>query len=50
VFLAHYTGSGIDAVLDLDIEDYFVYMDAAVELYKTDIKTPKRAIVVGFEK
>jgi hypothetical protein len=50
VFLAHFTGGGINDVLDLDIDDYFAYMDEAVELYKTEMKAPKRAVVAGFEK
>ena len=34
VFLAHFTGGGIDGVLDLIVEDYFSYLDAAVEIYE----------------
>ncbi|MDR3133268.1 MAG: hypothetical protein LBU42_04510 [Prevotellaceae bacterium] len=50
VFLAHFTGGGIDAVLDMDIEEFFAYMEAAAELYKTEMKAPRRAVVAGFEK
>jgi hypothetical protein len=50
VFLAHFTGGGINDVLDLDMEDYFQYLEAALELYKTEMKAPKRVAVAGFEK
>jgi hypothetical protein len=50
VFLAHFTGGGINGVLDLELEDYFQYFEAAVELYKTEMKAPKRVAVAGFEK
>ena len=40
VFLAHFTGGGIDGVLDLIVEDYFSYLDAAVEIYEKEITTP----------
>ena len=50
VFLAHFTGGGISAVLDLDVDDYFAYLEAAAELYKTEMKAPRRSVVVGFEK
>jgi hypothetical protein len=50
VFLAHFTGGGINAVLDMDTDDYFAYLEEAVELYKTEMKAPKRVAVAGFEK
>ena len=30
VFLAHFTGGGIDGVLDLMLDDYFSYLEAVV--------------------
>jgi hypothetical protein len=50
VFLAHFTGGGINGVLDLDTDEYFAYLDAAVELYKTEKRAPERVVVAGFEK
>lgn len=50
VFLAHFTGGGIDGVLDLIVEDYFAYLDAAVEIYEKEITTPRRVVLSGIEK
>lgn len=50
VFLAHFTGGGIDGVLDLIVEDYFSYLDAAVEIYEKEITTPRRVVLSGIEK
>ena len=51
VFLAHFTGGGIDGVLDLIVEDYFSYLDAAVEIYeKGDHNTPAGVVLSGIEK
>jgi hypothetical protein len=50
VFLAHFTGGGISDILDLEITDFFTYLKEAVELYKTEMKAPRRAVVAGFEK
>jgi len=50
VFLAHYIGGGIDAVLDLDSNDFFQYLDAAWEFYKIEVERPVRAILAGVEK
>lgn len=40
VFLAHFTGGGIDGVLDLIVEDYFAYLDRAVEIYEKRSQHP----------
>ena len=50
VFLAHFTGGGIDGVLDLIVEDYFAYLDRAVEIYEKEITTPRRVVLSGIEK
>jgi hypothetical protein len=50
VFLAHFTGGGINDVLDLEVDDYFAYLHEAIELYKAEAKMPKRVAVAGFEK
>jgi hypothetical protein len=50
VFLAHYTGGGIKTVLDLEVDDFFAYLDEAMELYKVEMKVPERVVVAGFEK
>jgi hypothetical protein len=50
VFLAHFTGGGIDSVLDLDSEDFFNYLDEAAKLYGIEMKAPKRVILTGIEK
>jgi hypothetical protein len=49
VFLAHYIGGGIDAVLDLYADEFFEYLDAAIELYKQERECPIRVVVAGFE-
>ena len=43
VFLAHFTGGGIDGVLDLIVEDYFAYLDR-------EEATPRRVVLSGIEK
>lgn len=50
VFLAHYVGGGIDAILDLMDDDYFAYLSEAIKLYEQELKTPRRSVVAGFEK
>lgn len=50
VFLAHFTGSGIDPVLDMVVDDYYIYLDEAIKLYKEQLTLPRRVIVAGFEK
>ena len=47
VFLAHFTGSGLSEIENLDIERYSRYLNSAIELDKEEIK---RTLVVGFEK
>ena len=49
VFLAHYVGGGIPAVLDLNTYDFIEYMEAAVEQYKAEAERPVNAIVLGFK-
>jgi len=50
VFLAHYVGGGISDVLDLNIDDFFACLDAAMEFYKEEIKRPIRVVLSGIEK
>jgi len=50
VFLSHYTGGGIESVLNLFVEDFFLYLDSALELYKIEIERPQRVILAGIEK
>lgn len=50
MFLAHYTGGGINGVLDLTTDEYFNYLDAALKLYEMEMKTPRRVVLSGIEK
>lgn len=50
VFLAHFVGGGIDPILDMIVEDFYAYLDHALEFYKTEITTPRRVILSGIEK
>nr|DAF13299.1 MAG TPA: hypothetical protein [Caudoviricetes sp.] len=50
VFLAHFTGSGIDPILDMLVDDYFVFLDEAIKLYKEQLTIPRRVILAGIEK
>lgn len=50
MFLSHYSGSGINEILDLTTDEYFKYLDAALELYEAEIKMPRRVILSGIEK
>ena len=36
--LSHYVGGGIDAVLDLYEDEFFIYLNAALEFYKVEIE------------
>ena len=50
MFLAHFTGGGMDSVLDLDSGEFFTYLDEAVRLYEAEMKAPKRVVLAGIEK
>ena len=50
MFLAHFVGGGIDPILDMIVEDFYAYLDHALEFYKTEITTPRRVILSGIEK
>jgi hypothetical protein len=50
VFLAHFTSSGINGILELDMDDYLTYLDEAEKIYKVEMKAPKRVVLVGIEK
>jgi hypothetical protein len=49
VFLAHFTGGGI-SVLDLDVEDFWSYLDEAMKLYEMEQKQINRVVISGVEK
>ncbi|GHT46141.1 hypothetical protein AGMMS49965_23530 [Bacteroidia bacterium] len=50
VFLAHFTGSGIDSILDMQMDDAFNYLDEALKLYELEAKAPQRVVLAGIEK
>ena len=50
VFLAHYVGGGIDNVLDLEIDEFFEYLESAVEFKKLEMQRTVRVVLVGIEK
>lgn len=50
VFLAHFTGGGIDAVLDMDYEDYCSFLKHAVKMYEQEITKPRRVVLSGIER
>ena len=50
VFLAHYVGGGIDAVLDLEAEEFFEYLESAVEFQKLEWQRVVRIVLAGIEK
>jgi hypothetical protein len=49
VFLAHFTGGGVDSVLDLEVNDFFKYLDEAIKLYSGEAKAPRRVVLAGIE-
>ena len=50
MFLAHYTGGGIDEVLDLSTDNYFTFLDAALKLHEIEMTVPRRVVLSGIEK
>jgi hypothetical protein len=46
-FLAHFTGGGIDSVLDLETGEFFTYLEEAVKLYDLELKAPKRVVLAA---
>jgi len=50
VFLAHYVGGGINSVLDLKIDEFFEYLESAVEFQKLEMQRPVRVVLAGIEK
>jgi hypothetical protein len=50
VFLAHYTGGGIDSVLDLYIDDFWSYLDETMKLHKMENEAIRRVVLAGIEK
>jgi len=50
VFLSHFTGSGLNEILDLEIDFFEISLQSAFELYRLEQESIKRVLVVGFEK
>ncbi len=50
VFLAHWVGGGLDAVLDLTVEDFHRYFEAALEFYRQERTLPQRVVLAGIER
>ena len=50
VFLSHFTGSGLNDILDLEINFFETSLQAAFELKKMEQELVTRVLVVGFEK
>lgn len=50
MFLARYTSSGIPAILDLDSEEFFDYLEEALEQFQEEKRMPVRVILSGIEK
>jgi len=36
--------------LDLDTDDFFDYLDEAIELYRQETDNPRRVVLAGIEK
>lgn len=50
VFLSHFTASGINDILELDTDMYYMAMDAALEQYTAERETPIRVVLAGIEE
>ena len=54
MWLAHYTGSGIDWVLDLIVEDFWDWFNTSFEMYEQQLKierqAPQEVILAGIKK
>jgi len=54
VFLAHFVGGGLDAVLDLEVNVFIEYFDSAVKFdkifYERQTKTPIPVYLVELKK
>jgi hypothetical protein len=50
VFLAHYTGGGINSVLEMNTDEFFEYLECAFDLYKNELERPVRVVLSGIEK
>ena len=50
MFLAHFTGSGINEIMDYYVDFYDECLKSAVELYEIERDSPIRAVVLGFAK
>jgi len=43
-------GGGLDAVLDLEVNEFFAYYESAIEFWKLEVQRPFRVVLVGIEK
>lgn len=50
MFLAHFTGSGINEILNYDVDFYDECLKSSIELYELERDAPVKAIVLGFAK
>lgn len=50
MFLAHFTGSGINEVLDYEVNFYYIALNSALELYTEETNKIVRVVVAGLEK
>lgn len=50
IFLAHFVGGGIGEILNLSLEDYVIYLNKAIELYRQENHLTKKVIISGIEK
>ena len=50
MFVARYTHSGIDSVMEWDEYKFDQCLESSLRLYKLDLEQPVKAIVLGFAK
>ena len=50
VWLAHFTGSGLNEIFELEINFFEASLESALEIAKTEAEQIKRVVVVGYEK
>jgi hypothetical protein len=48
--LAHFTGSGLNEIFDLDIDLFESSLQAALKIHKEEQNNIKRVVIVGYEK
>ena len=50
MFLARYTNSGIDAILDMEVSEYFEYLNVAIKQYKQEKSIPTLVVLADPKK